>query len=113
MGKPKEDGTGNTHGDKASTPFGEGAVEYWVYGQNCGWWAITMLKNSDIVIPESTRVQIELYNGGVGPGVQLPSNQTVQQRVQQKVAQTQSWWERFLYAISQIPRELARPARWR
>lgn len=44
-----------------------GRLQYWVYGQNCGWWAMEMIMKGDFKVP--TRVWNELRECNLGVGI--------------------------------------------
>lgn len=52
------------------------APEYWVYGQNCYWWASTMLADTGIKVPASAREQINKQNAGIGTVRRFTDNET-------------------------------------
>jgi hypothetical protein len=74
---------------------------YWVYGQNCFWWATSMLRDSGIEIPEEAWKGISSMNAGVGTVRRFTDNKTakglwsVRSRALQDIFRRRSWLERM------------------
>jgi RHS repeat-associated protein len=65
----------NNIGDEKHVPNSGDLAYYWVYGQNCGWWAYTMAKDSGIKVPPTLLNGITVYNGGTGITQRMYDNQ--------------------------------------
>lgn len=51
---------------KPHIPAPRGGVYYSLGGQNCVWWATTMIMQSNIKVPQSVYTAITKYNHGIG-----------------------------------------------
>lgn len=59
------------------------ATNYWVYGQNCFWWATSMIQDSGIHIPVQAETEIAKYDNGVGFKKRFADNESAKQLLRQ------------------------------
>ena len=53
------------------------ATKYWVYGDNCFWWATTMLRNTDpAVLTDKVMAELGKFNFGVGINKRFADNRS-------------------------------------
>ena len=74
----------NTVGENQSRPNTGDQAYYWVYGQNCGWWATTMAKDCGLKCPQSVIIEMTKYNQGVGIKERYYYNQQFIDRARQE-----------------------------